>query len=68
VRKFVPSLKFAAGLMGLALMAGAAIASPATAAASTDCQDLAWAFYYHYYQGNTGYAGQLLDWYNSAGC
>lgn len=68
MRTFIPSLKFAPALMIFALLLGATVASPAAAAASSDCQDLAWAYYYHYYQGNTAYAGQLLDWYNSAGC
>lgn len=68
MRKFAPLLKFAPALMGLVMVGGMAVSAGPAAAASTDCQDLAWAYYYHYYQGNTGYAGQLLDWYNSAGC
>src|SRR5262245_50020240 len=58
VHRLISSLKIAPALTGLALLAGVAVASPTTAAAATPCQDLAWAFYYHYNQGNTDYAGQ----------
>jgi hypothetical protein len=68
MRKILRPVLIAPALMGLALTASVAVTSPGSALASSSCQDLAWAYYYHYYQGNTGYAGQLLEWYNDAGC
>jgi len=67
-RKFFLTLGIAPVLMGAALTAGATLATPGGAEASSGCNDLAYAFYYHHFNGNSDYAAQLLQWYNDAGC